>query len=92
MANKRWVVDSIEENSASVEQDGVTFHEVPRFLLPQDVKEGDVCDVSSDVTRKGTVITTVTIDDAATLAAKQRSAAQLAATPQSKDPGGPIHL
>ena len=88
-----WVIDSMEENSASVEQDGSTVFQVPRSLLPAGVREGDVCIVSfsdsgTDRARK----VTVQLDEKATQAAKARSAAQVAPQGKSNDPGGPIKL
>ena len=89
---EQWIVDSIEENSAAVEQGGRIVYQVPRFLLPSSVREGDVCRVVTEPRGSGSVSITVEVDQKATTAAKERSAAQLAATPKSKDPGGPIKL
>ena len=90
--NTLWVVDSMEENTAAVEQDGGPVYQIPRLLLPDTVKEGDICRVSAQKNAQpGTLIFTVTIDQKATESAKQRSAAQVAPKP-SNDPGGPIKL
>jgi hypothetical protein len=88
----RWMIDALEEDMASVEQGTGAQRHVPRFLLPAGVKEGDICQVSVDSQSAESVTVTVSIDHSDTDAAKNRSAAQLAATPPSKDPGGPIKL
>jgi hypothetical protein len=91
--NTLWVVDSIEENTAAVEQDGGTVYQIPRLLLPKGVKEGDVCQVTiKEGANPAALVVTVSIDEKATTAAKQRSAAQVAMKPKSNDPGGPIKL
>src|SRR3954466_14091023 len=43
-----WIVDVIEEGSASIEVDGRTVTPIPRWILPEGVKEGDVLSVSHD--------------------------------------------
>ena len=89
---RQWVVDSIEENTAAVEQDGRGVYQVPLFLLPPGVREGDICSVTAEPGKDATVTITVALDRKSTSAAKERSAAQLATAPKSKDPGGPINL
>lgn len=90
---RTWVVDSMEENSAAVEQDGSTVYQIPRFLLPAGVREGDVCRVSAPAGSAPHGITvTIELDEKATQIAKDRSSLQLASMPKSKDPGGPINL
>ncbi|MBA3656395.1 MAG: DUF3006 domain-containing protein [Gemmatimonadaceae bacterium] len=88
----RWMVDALEENTAAVEQGAGIPHHIPRFLLPTGVREGDVCQVSTRRDSESSITITVTIDRGATDTAKKMSAAQLASTPRSKDPGGPIKL
>ncbi len=90
---QRWMIDSIEEGTASIEQgDGKVFH-VPLFLLPEGVREGQICGLATDQRAKDeAAVTTITVDKDATRSALERSAAQLASTPKSKDPGGPIQL
>jgi hypothetical protein len=43
-----WVVDQVGEESATVEVDGKTFKTVPRWILPRDIREGDVLQVQHD--------------------------------------------
>jgi hypothetical protein len=43
-----WVVDIIEDGSASIEVDGRTVTPVPEWMLPEGVKEGDVLSVTHD--------------------------------------------
>src|SRR3954471_23411753 len=43
-----WIVDVIEEGSASIEVDGRTVTPVPKWILPEGVKEGDVLSVTHD--------------------------------------------
>ena len=90
---ERWIIDSIDEGTAVIEQkDGKVFH-VPSLLLPQTAREGDVCSVAVDHDAKASAaVITIAIDTEATRAAFARSAAQLASTPKSNDPGGPITL
>lgn len=88
-----WVVDSLEENTAAVEQDGGTVYQIPRFLLPPGALEGDVCKVTSTHESTGRRrAVNVEIDEKATQAARKRSADQLAVPAKKHDPGGPIKL
>lgn len=88
-----WIVDSIEENTVAVEQDAGRLYELPRFLFPKEIREGDICRiVVAPGSEKGVLSATVSIDEKATLAAKARSAAQVASPPPKRDPGGPINL
>lgn len=88
-----WVIDSVEESSAAVEQDGSTVYQLPRFLLPAIAHEGDVCSVTvTDSATAGLRTIAVELDEKATRAAKDRSAAQVATKGNSNDPGGPIKL
>jgi hypothetical protein len=43
-----WVVDLIEDGSASIEVDGRTITPIPEWMLPEGVKEGDVLSVTHD--------------------------------------------
>lgn len=90
---ERWMIDSIEEATAAMVAADGKVHQIPGRLLPAGAREGDICTVI--VNRESTnavAVTSVTIDKKATKAALERSAAQLAAAPKSKDPGGPIKL
>ncbi|HEU4628900.1 MAG TPA: DUF3006 domain-containing protein [Gemmatimonadaceae bacterium] len=85
-----WIVDALEENAARVEIGGAIFT-VPRWLLPEDVREGDIVRVSQ--TRKASRATLmVERDEAATRAALDRSAEQVRERGTAPDPGGDITL
>ena len=43
-----WVVDVIEDGSASIEVDGRTVTPIPQWMLPEGVREGDVLSVTHD--------------------------------------------
>jgi hypothetical protein len=43
-----WVVDVIEDGSASIEVDGRSVTPIPQWLLPDGVREGDVLSVTHD--------------------------------------------
>jgi hypothetical protein len=43
-----WIVDVIEDGSASIEVDGRTVTPIPQWLLPEGVREGDVLSVTHD--------------------------------------------
>jgi hypothetical protein len=43
-----WIVDVIEDGSASIEVDGRSVTPIPEWLLPEGVKEGDVLSVTHD--------------------------------------------
>jgi hypothetical protein len=43
-----WIVDVIEDGSASIEVDGRSVTPIPVWLLPEGVKEGDVLAVTHD--------------------------------------------
>lgn len=84
----RWVVDSIEEGVAAVEEDGARLIHVPLWLLPEGCAEGDVLRAR----REGDGII-VERDDAARDEALRRSRERNdAARPNPRDPGGPIRL
>ena len=79
----RWVVDAIEENSASIEVDGGPTINVPRSLLPARAKEGDVLRV------------TIEIDEQSTREAMDASRQQVERgreASRKNDPGGDIQL
>ena len=85
-----WIVDGLEENVARVEVDGDVYT-VPRWLLPDGVREGDV--VRVDQKREATrTLLTVERDEQATLAALDRSAEQVREQGTAADPGGDIAL
>ena len=43
-----WIVDVIEDGSASIEVDGRSVTPIPQWILPEGVKEGDVLSVTHD--------------------------------------------
>jgi hypothetical protein len=43
-----WIVDVIEDGSASIEVDGRSVTPIPEWLLPAGAKEGDVLSVTHD--------------------------------------------
>jgi hypothetical protein len=91
-----WVVDVLEESSASVEVDGKSVIVIPRWLLPASAREGDMLRVTHDRPAEGQRSTlTIEADPAATKKARRVSSAQVAkAQAQSleTDPGGDITL
>ena len=89
----RWVVDSMEEQVASVEIDGKRTAQLPKWLLPRGAKEGDVLQVTHDIAESGESRLSIVVDRAATSAAMDRSAKQVADRGRSPgDPGGDIKL
>lgn len=90
----RWVVDSMEEDVASVEIDGKRTAQLPKWLLPIGAREGDVLKVTHDVAESGEESRlSIVVDRAGTSAAMARSARQVGSTARSpKDPGGDIKL
>ena len=87
---RRWVVDSIEEGVAAVEEDGARMLQVPAWVLPAAVREGDVFRVSR---RDEGAACTLRIepDPAATAEAQRRSAEQVGRLARN-DRGGDILL
>ena len=89
---QRWVVDSIEENVASIEVDGTTMITIPVSLLPKSAKQGDILSVRAERgSSEHGVTLSIEQDPAATASARARSAAQVSkGSPQQNDPGGNI--
>jgi hypothetical protein len=90
----RWVVDSIEERVASIEIDGSSRAQVPSWVLPPGVKEGDVLAVRHEVENGGARSTLrIDIDREATRLAFEASSRQVRkGEPQQNDPGGDIRF
>jgi Protein of unknown function (DUF3006) len=97
-----WIIDSLEEDSAQIEEDGVRVIHTPRSILPEGAREGDVLIVTrEDVPAgKGTRATdsvriTITLDQGATRAAKFKSRQQVRRISEASkklDPGGDVIL
>ena len=88
--NRTWTVDSIEEGIAAVEDEsGVLLH-LPAWLLPDEVREGDIVTVERTAGAASSTLL-LSIDRAATDAALRASREQLARLKQH-DPGGDIQL
>jgi Protein of unknown function (DUF3006) len=85
-----WVVDVIEDGSASIEVDGRTVTPIPQWMLPEGVKEGDVLAVTHDrqVGKSEIVIET---DPEAKKKALERSEKQVSRKGKN-DRGGEIQL
>lgn len=87
---RRWVIDSLEEGIAAVEEDGARMLHVPTSLLPPSVREGDVLRVSRRV--EGAAVSfRIDVDPAATREALERSRKQVSRL-SGNDPGGDIAL
>ena len=85
-----WVVDVIEDGSASIEVDGRSVTPIPAWLLPEGVREGDVLSVTHDrgVGKSAFVIET---DPEAKKKPLDRSAKQVSRKSKN-DPGGNVQL
>lgn len=85
-----WVVDVIEDGSASIEIDGRMVTPMPAWMLPEGVREGDVLSVTH--TRKETKSSLVIeVDTEAKEKALARSAKQVSRKGKN-DLGGNIRL
>jgi hypothetical protein len=93
-----WIIDSLEEDSAQIEEDGTRVIHVPRSILPPAAKEGDVLTVGLEQQRRGrreAVRVTITLDPDATKAATDKSRKQVRrASNESRrrDSGGDVVL
>jgi hypothetical protein len=85
-----WVVDVIEDGSASIEVDGRTVTPIPQWMLPEGVKEGDVLSVTHD-RREGKSALLIETDPEATRKALDRSERQVSRK-SANDRGGDITL
>jgi hypothetical protein len=85
-----WVVDVIEDGSASIEVDGRTVTPIPQWLLPEGVKEGDVLSVTHDRMR-GKSELLIETDPEAKKKAMDRSEKQVSRKSKN-DRGGDIQL
>jgi hypothetical protein len=85
-----WIVDVIEDGSASIEIDGRTATPVPQWMLPEGVMEGDVLSVTHD-RREGKSALLIETDPEARKKLLDRSAKQVARKSKN-DRGGDITL
>lgn len=76
-----WIVDVLDEDSVAVEVDGRQITPLPRWLLPADVRGGDVLRVTHDRSGSRSSIA-IEVDHRATQLAYQRSAEQLRRAPE----------
>jgi hypothetical protein len=90
----RWVVDTIEENAVAIEVDGKNVVTIPRWLLPDGARQGDILRVRHDRPPNGQrSALTIDVDVTATERALAESAAQVQkGAKRSNDPGGNITL
>jgi hypothetical protein len=85
-----WIVDVIEDGSASIEIDGRTVTPVPQWMLPEGVREGDVLSVTHDK-REGKSALLIETDPEARKKLLDRSVEQVARKSKN-DRGGDITL
>jgi Protein of unknown function (DUF3006) len=85
-----WIVDVIEDGSASIEVDGRTVTPIPQWMLPEGVREGDVLSVTHD-RREGKSALLIETDPEAKKKALDRSSKQVARKSKN-DRGGDISL
>jgi len=86
----QWIVDVIEDGSASIEVDGRTVTPIPQWMLPEGVKEGDVLSVTHDRER-GKSALLIETDPQARKKALDKSAKQVSRKSKT-DRGGDIQL
>ena len=85
-----WIIDVIEDGSASIEVDGKSVTPIPAWMLPEGAKEGDVLSVTHD-RREGKSSLTIIADPEAKKKALDRSAQQVSRK-STRDRGGDIQL
>ncbi|MEO8909007.1 MAG: DUF3006 domain-containing protein [Gemmatimonadaceae bacterium] len=85
-----WVVDVIEDGSASIEVDGRSVTPIPQWMLPEGVREGDVLSVTHDRKEDKSALLIET-DPEAKRKALDRSERQVARKTKN-DRGGDISL
>jgi hypothetical protein len=85
-----WIVDVIEDGSASIEVDGRAVTPIPQWMLPEGVKEGDVLSVTHD-RREGKSALLIETDPEAKRKALDRSEKQVARKSKN-DRSGDISL
>lgn len=85
-----WIVDVIEDGSASIEVDGRSVTPIPQWMLPEGVREGDVLSVTHD-RKEGKSALLIETDPDAKRKALDRSVKQVAKKSRN-DRGGDISL
>jgi hypothetical protein len=85
-----WVVDVIEDGSASIEVDGRSVTPIPAGLLPEGVREGDVLSVTHD-RGEGKSALVIETDPEAKKKALEESAKQVSRKSKN-DRGGDVVL
>ena len=85
-----WIVDVIEDGSASIEVDGRTVTPIPQWMLPEGVREGDVLSITHDRSEgKSTLL--IENDPDAKRKAMDRSVNQVGGK-STNDRGGDVSL
>jgi hypothetical protein len=85
-----WIVDVIEDGSASIEVDGRSVTPIPQWMLPEGVREGDVLSVTHD-RKEGKSALLIETDPDAKRKALDRSVKQVE-NKSKNDRGGDISL
>lgn len=85
-----WIVDVIEDGSASIEVDGRTVTPIPQWMLPEGVREGDVLSVTHE-RREGKSELLIETDPEAKRKAMDRSKKQVSRKSKN-DRGGDVQL
>ncbi|MGI8401179.1 MAG: DUF3006 domain-containing protein [Gemmatimonadaceae bacterium] len=85
-----WIVDVIEDGSASIEVDGRTVTPIPQWMLPEGVREGDILSVTHD-RNEGKSTLLIENDPDAKRKAMDRSVNQVGRK-STNDRGGDISL
>ena len=88
---RRLVVDRIEGDLAVVETGEGQMLDLPEWLLPAGVREGDVVVVQSSMAEDGARRLELRVDRDATAAARSEAVRMLERL-RSRDPGGDIEL
>jgi hypothetical protein len=85
-----WIIDVMEDGSASIEVDGKSVTPIPAWMLPAGAKEGDVLSVTHD-RKEGKSSLLIETDPAGKRKALERSSKQLSRR-SKRDHGGDIQL
>lgn len=90
LSKHTWIIDVIEDGSASIEVDGRTVTPIPEWMLPAGAKEGDVLSVSHE-RKEGKSTLVIENDPEAKKKALERSEKQVSRKSRY-DRGGDIQL